>query len=139
MSEGEATGRVPEADVGPGDTGPEDVGHGESPVGNEKVGGESEILRAKYLDYCSAQLADLLLFLSPDEIYVLAQRAARERGDPDEVSYTRMVHVATEWLSGKVSLPPFEVWSVDYLAHPDRYEDYFMGLWESELGPSHEH
>lgn len=97
---------------------------------NEK---ESEVLRAKYLDYCSAQVADLLLFLSPDEIYLLAQRAAEERGDPGEVSYLRMVQVATEWLSEKIALPPFEIWVHDYLAHPDRYEEYFLGLWESEL------
>lgn len=94
---------------------------------------QNEVLRAKYLDYCSAQLADLLLFLTPDEIYLIAQRAARERGDASEVSYTRMVEVATEWLSRKIVLPPFEVWVEDYLAHPGRYEEYFMGLWESEL------
>jgi hypothetical protein len=94
---------------------------------------DSEVLRAKYLDYCSAQLADLLLFLSPDDIYLLAQRAARERGDPGEPSYNRMVQIATEWLSQKVMLPPFDIWVTDYLAHPDRYEEYFMGLWESEL------
>ncbi len=100
---------------------------------------ESEVLRAKYLDYCSAQVADLLLFISPDEIYLLAQRAAQERGDPGEVSYVRMVQVATEWLSEKMALPPFEVWVQDYLAHPDRYEEYFLGLWESELPRPQEH
>ena len=100
---------------------------------------ESEVLRAKYLDYCSAQLADLLLFLSPDEIYLLAQRASQERGDPGEVSYMGMVQVATEWLSKKITLPPFGVWVQDYLAHPDRYEEYFIGLWESELVRPSEH
>jgi hypothetical protein len=99
----------------------------------------SEVLRAKYLDYYSAQVADLLLFISPDEIYLLAQRAAQERGDPGEVSYMRMVQVATEWLSEKMALPPFEVWVQDYLAHPDRYEEYFLGLWESELVRPQEH
>jgi len=94
---------------------------------------DSEVLRAKYLDYCSAQVADLLLFLTPDDIYVLAQRAAGERGDSGELSYNRMVQVATEWLARKIRLPPFDIWVTDYLAHPDRYEEYFMGLWESEL------
>ena len=100
---------------------------------------DSEVLRAKYLDYCSAQVADLLLFLSPDEIYLLAQRAATERGEPGEVSYLRTVQVATEWLSQKITLPPFEIWVEDYLAHPDQYEEYFMGLWESELARPQEH
>lgn len=94
---------------------------------------DSEVLRAKYLDYCSAQVADLLLFLTPDEIYVLAQRAASERGDTGELSYMRMVQVATEWLAKKITLPPFEIWVIDYMAHPDRYDEYFLGLWESEL------
>ena len=49
-----------------------------------------------------------------------------------------MVQVATEWLSHKILLPPFEIWVTDYLAHPDRYEEYFMGLWESELVRPHD-
>jgi hypothetical protein len=91
-----------------------------------------EVLQAKYLDYCSAQVADLLLYLSPDEIYLLAQRAHREAGGGGDLSYVEMVRIATDWLSGKVALPPFDVWLTDYRAHPDCYADYFMGLWESE-------
>ena len=51
----------------------------------------------------------------------------------------RMVQVATEWLSEKMALPPFEVWVQDYLAHPDRYEEYFLRFWESELARPQEH
>ncbi len=103
-------------------------------MGAGQAGSEepSEVLRAKYLDYSSAQVADLLLYLSPDEIYLLAQRAHRERGGEGNLSYVEMVHIATDWLSSKVRLPPFEVWVEDYRQHPDRYEEYFMGLWESE-------
>lgn len=92
-----------------------------------------EVLQAKYLDYCSAQVADLLLYLSPDEIYLLAQRAHREEAGQGELTYVEMVRIATDWLSRKVALPPFEVWLADYREHPDRYEEYFMGLWESEV------
>jgi hypothetical protein len=35
------------------------------------------ILRAKYLDWCSARIAERFLELSPDEIYELAERATR--------------------------------------------------------------
>lgn len=94
---------------------------------------EEAVLRAKYLDYCSAQLADLLLYLTPDEIYLVAEKAARARGDATADSYMEMVETATSWLSTRVSLPPFEIWVEDYRAHPDRYEAYFMGLWESDL------
>ena len=96
-----------------------------------------EVLRAKYHDYCSAQLADLLLYLSPDEIYLLAQR---DVGDPPAASgtltYVRAVEVATEWLSRRVTLPPFEIWLADYLGNPAPYEALFMRLWESDPGPS---
>ncbi len=91
-----------------------------------------EVLRAKYLDYCSAQVADLLLYLSPDEIYLLAQRAHREQGAQGDLSYVEMVKIATDWLSARVALPPFDIWLEDYREHPQLYEEYLMGLWESE-------
>ena len=37
------------------------------------------ILRAKYLDWCSARVADRFLALTPDEIYELAERATHGR------------------------------------------------------------
>jgi hypothetical protein len=91
------------------------------------------VLRAKYHDYCSAQVADLLVYMSPDEIYLLAHRAYREEGGEGDISYAEMVRVATDWLARRVALPPFEVWVEDYRAHPDQYEEYLMGLWESEV------
>jgi len=36
---------------------------------------DDRILRAKYLDWCSAQVADRFLKLTPDEIYQLAHQA----------------------------------------------------------------
>ena len=102
-------------------------------AGNKGSDEPVEVLRAKYHDYCSAQVADLLVFMSPDEIYLLAHRALREQGVERDISYVEMVRVATDWLSGRVQLPPFEAWVEDYRAHPERYEEYFMGLWESEL------
>lgn len=43
---------------------------------------EERILRAKYLDWCSARIAERFLALSPDEIYQLAERASRGQPDP---------------------------------------------------------
>lgn len=96
------------------------------------------ILRAKYLDYCSAQVADLLLFLSPDEIYVLAEDAAREAGSVKELPYDEIVRLATVRLSSKLVLPPFDVWVEDYRAHSDYYDRYLMGFWRSEVEPASE-
>ena len=110
------------------------MSNGREVVGAGKRGSVEplEVLRAKYLDYCSAQVADLLLYLSPDEIYLLAQRAYREDSEEGDLSYVEMVQIATDWLSRKVALPPFEIWLEDYRAHPESYEEYFMGLWKSE-------
>lgn len=95
-----------------------------------------EILRAKYLDFCSAQVADMLLLLSPDEMFVLAQDAAREAGLTGELGYEQIVTLATERVSKKLALPPFHVWARDYKENPERYEQYLMGFWESEFpGP----
>jgi hypothetical protein len=94
------------------------------------------VLRAKYHDYCSAQVADLLVYMSPDEIYLLAHRANREGGGVGDISYVEMVRVATDWLSRRIALPPFEVWLEDYRAHPDRYEEYFMGFWQADVEPT---
>lgn len=114
-----------------------------SDADSAKPGGEAEaaeVLRAKYHDYCSAQLADLVLYLTPDEMYLLARKVARDRiDDPTELSYAYLVGLATEWLSRKVMLPPYDVWVRDYREHPELYEDYFMGLWESSLKVSEGH
>ena len=58
-----------------------------------------KVLRAKYHDYCSAQVADLLVYMSPDEIYLLAHRAYREEGGEGEISYVEMVRVCLLYTS----------------------------------------
>ncbi|MDT8368188.1 MAG: hypothetical protein RQ745_03200 [Longimicrobiales bacterium] len=85
-----------------------------------------DVLRAKYLDYCSAQLADLLLYLTPDEIFVLSEEVTMSS---PRTGYDRIVEVAMAWLAERVTLPPFEIWLDDYRRHPDRYEEYLMGFW----------
>ncbi len=91
------------------------------------------ILRAKYLDYCSSQVAEHLLLLSPDEIYVLAQEAYRAGGKENEPSYEQMVRLATEGVAQRLTLPPFAQWVAEYKENPARYDDQLIGLWESEL------
>ena len=98
----------------------------------ESSPGGDPVLRAKYLDYCSAQVADFLLFLSPDEMYVLARDAAEDAGLSTDLSYDQIVRLATDRISDKLVLPPFDVWVRDYRSHPQFYEEYLMGFWESE-------
>jgi hypothetical protein len=67
------------------------------------VGSKSEdtILRAKYLDWCSARIAERFLALTPDEIYQLAERATD--GQTDSVG----------------ALPPLSSFNFQNPAQPD--------------------
>ena len=109
------------------------ISEGGPPPPNSRGAEPEGVLRAKYLDYCSAKVADILLLLSPDEMFVLAQDAAREAGVSGELGYDRIVNLATGRVSEKLALPSFEVWAHDYQADPGRYEEYLMGLWESDV------
>ena len=91
------------------------------------------VLRAKYLDYCSSQIAGHLVLLSPDEIYVLAREAHRAGGRDSETSYEQMVRSATEGVAQRLTLPTFEQWSEEYEQDPARYDEQLLGLWEREL------
>lgn len=108
---------------------------GGMPPADREEGDPEEVLRAKYLDYCSAQVADILLLLSPDEMYVLAQDATRESDLSGVLGYEEIVALATERVARKLALPPFEAWVLDYREHPERYDQYLMGFWEEEHPP----
>lgn len=98
------------------------------------------MLRAKYLDWCSAQVADHFLALSPTEIFELAERAARDSevsgrlsssgaGDDDVQSYRRLVEQVTEVLWQQLDLPSFEEWWELYRQNPDAIEERLLGFW----------
>lgn len=99
-------------------------------------------LRAKYLDWCSARLAERFLDLSPEEIYELAQPAhagggeVPERGrgaalpHPTDESYRTLVQRVTESLLERSSLPTFEQWADAYGQTPARFEAELLGFWE---------
>ncbi len=108
----------------------------DAPEGVASLGGEGEstkVLRAKYDDYCSARVAEVLLALTPDDMYLLAQRAAQEAATSESLSYEEMVELATERVTGKLSLPSFEVWVQQYREDPSRFDAELLGLWESEI------
>lgn len=92
-------------------------------------------MRAKYLDYCSAQVAEVLLALSPDEIFVMAMGGEVTESTPSDFSYDEMVRMATERISERLVLPSFEVWAEEYRTDPKQFEDYLMGLWHGEEEP----
>jgi hypothetical protein len=123
--------------------------------------GDDQILRAKYLDWCSARIAERFLKLTPEEIYQLAHRASQggnslperrpsETSSPDTPdaaaspaflqvptdeldSFQRIVEAVTQVLTTQLQLPSFEDWRASYKAAPDQYEEELLGLWREGL------
>ena len=101
-------------------------------------------MRAKYLDWCSAQVADHFLALSPDEIFELAERASREDvtlaadrpvpslvTDVDDLSsYRAVVERVTEVLTQQLDLPDFAEWLELYRADRSAVEARLLGFWK---------
>jgi hypothetical protein len=95
------------------------------------------VLRAKYLDFCSARVAEALLSLSPDEMYLLAEEAARTTSPPPPASlgFDDMVRLATERLADRLDLPSYEQFRESYRKDPSAFDREMLGLWESEGRP----
>jgi hypothetical protein len=98
-------------------------------------------LRGKYLDWCSARVAERFLDLSPEEIYVLASPPDAGDGEPaphlpppGSETYRMLVQRATEALLGEMSLPPFDEWRERYRGDPDRYDAEMLGFWREVSG-----
>ena len=92
------------------------------------------ILRAKYLDYCSARVAEALLRLTADDMYVLGQEVAggSGEGEADVLSFSTIVRLATERLTEGLSLPDFPEWVREYDRNPEKFEQEMIGLWEAD-------
>jgi hypothetical protein len=106
-------------------------------------GGEERVIRAKYLDWCSARIAERFLQLTPEEIYELAEMASRDdvessrgavvvSGDADEKPFRWMVGRVTEVLAVSLRLPTLEEWSASYRASPERYDSELLGFWKEK-------
>ena len=113
--------------------------------------GGDRVLRAKYLDWCSARIAERFLQLTPDEIYELAQQASSGKpADPRDAdsasagaalsldaqpfeSFRQIVERVTESLAASTKLPTFPEWSAAYLERPSRYDEELLGFWKEAV------
>jgi hypothetical protein len=100
-------------------------------------------LRAKYLDWCSARLAERFLDLTPEQIY---ERARPESGTaasealpadapdalppPTNESYRELVQRVTDSLLEESALPTFEQWADAYRQSPRRFDAELLGFWK---------
>jgi hypothetical protein len=123
---------------------------------------EQRELRAKYLDWCSARLAERFLALSPDEIYELAERTSHGRTESlvafsasvptsssafelnpenansianpyDSDSFRVLVARVTEVLADTLELPDFEAWAALYREAPQRFDEELVGFWRDAV------
>jgi hypothetical protein len=124
---------------------------------------EDRVLRAKYLDWCSARVAERFVKLTPEEIYELAHRAApglqiertERRQDAslpsataeaahsafsfehersgESTTYSEVIERVTRALTNELALPPFDDWAVAYRAAPERFDDELLGFWRENL------
>jgi len=114
-------------------------------------GDSDRVLRAKYLDWCSARIAERFLQLTPDEIYELAQGASIEESDSDDAvsasgsgpgplltspveTFKQIVERVTEVLAAEMKLPPYTEWSAAYRDRPGRYDGELLGFWKGAGG-----
>lgn len=103
----------------------------EAPPEDSRIDGlHTGSLKDRYFDYCSARIADVLLRLSADEVFLLAEAAARESGAALPTNYPEIVALATARVSRQLEIPSFEVWSVAYLEDPHRFDPFLLGLWK---------
>jgi hypothetical protein len=113
----------------------------------------SEALRVRYLDWCSAKVAEYFLRLSPEEVWLRAA-AARETPDPAaEAGMERgfvfggpsfgLARRMARQLAAELDLPSYEVWVEEYLRDPERFEQEILAaglsVAASEQGDRHPH
>ena len=93
----------------------------------------SPVLRAKYLDYCSARISEVFLSLSDEHAYDLMEEAAREANlSAGSLGFQTMMRLVTHKLQRSVPLPDLESWARDYEEAPEQYDPYLLGLWQGE-------
>jgi len=96
------------------------------------------VLRAKYLDYCSAQISEVYLSLTDEHTYQIMEEAALEADlTVGALSFQAMMQLVTRKLRKSVPLPDIETWIAEYTEDPGRYDPFLLGLWESEEQDRH--
>lgn len=94
---------------------------------------DDDVLRAKYLDWCSARVADRLFRLPPEQIYELT----RALGGDDEpgADFRAIVGRLTEALTRELGLPGFDEWQRQYEESPQQFEADMIGFWREVSRP----
>ena len=112
----------------------DDTTDGISGTSSEATRAIDPIVRAKYLDYCSARISEVFLSLTDERIYELVEEAAKEAElMVGSLSFQEMMRLVTRKLQHSIPLPDLETWSADYAEDPSRFDPYLLGLWKSAV------
>lgn len=93
-------------------------------------------LRYRYLDWCSARVAERFQQLSLDEIWERAQHAERSLQHappaplpfPESPGYLDLVRLLSVQLADELALPSFEEWSAKYQRDPRAFQREMIGF-----------
>lgn len=109
-------------------------GKGEPRKPHESGAEPEEVLRAKYLDYCSARVCDVFIELEEEQVFELARAAEKRLGVAQgALNFRDLANLLVEQLLGDMALPDFGAWAEDYRRNPDVYDPYLLGLWKSSV------
>jgi hypothetical protein len=105
---------------------------GEPQEPRKQVVDSEEVLRAKYLDYCSARVCDVFMELEEERVFELARAVEDKIGlTQGRLTFRDLAALLVEKLLGDMALPEFEAWAEEYKASPEKYDPYLLGLWKS--------
>ncbi len=112
-------------------------GIGESPEHTVVGSDPDDILWAKYLDYCSARICDVLMELGEERVYELACGAEKDVGaGQGSLTFRQITAVLVDKLVADLSVPDYDSWAESYRRTPERYDPYLLGLWRTSIQPN---
>lgn len=98
---------------------------------------ETNDLRTRYTDWCSARIAEHLLALSPEEVFLLSERGVPSDATPapDQASGSFSLHSrysraerSIQAAHAELGLPSFEEWVAQYTRDPARFDADILGF-----------
>jgi hypothetical protein len=108
------------------------TGKGEPRKPRKPVAESEDILRAKYLDYCSARLCDIFMELEEERVFELAKLAEQKAGVVQgALSFQQIADLLVEKLMDDLALPDFTTWAEAYQENPAEFDPYLLGLWKT--------
>lgn len=101
-------------------------------------------LQYRYLDWCSAKVAERFQELSLDEIWERAHRAdpqlpshpptdLRRAPEPDHPGYLELVRRLSVQLATELQLPSFAEWSEKYRRDPEAFDRELLGFGDRRI------